>query len=234
MHTAQPLDGDYLPVLDVFTRKLYRVALKSFTLRVEEEHLRPADGAAVGLSVIAPVLDIVVFPVAVGTHGELAHRGLAAVVWHVLYNSKARTAVGAVYKRIFIPPVVPVAQLTQTIVTDADIRRDERIAEGLGLTFKYFEIGIILELRRILGLDALYHGKLGRAQRQRGGEALQRIALTLKLQLNAGGGVFNKSAQTELLYKLMYKGAEAHTLHDAVYFQLFSFQDSRSPVAIDC
>ena len=230
MHTAQPLDGDYFSVFHISARKLYRVALKPIPFRVEEEHLRPADGTAVGLGVIASVLDVVVFPVTVRAHRELAHRGLAAIIRYIFYYSKAWTAISTIYKRVAVSPVVPVAQFAQAVVTDADIRRYQCIPKLFCFALENAKIGIILQLRRELRLDALYHRQLRRAQRQSLGEAFQRLALTLQLQLHSGGSILDKAAQAVFLHKLMDERAETDPLHNAVNGDLLSFQKQRCSI----
>ena len=89
------------------------------------------------------------------------------------------------------------------------------------------KIGIILQLRRELRLDALYHRQLRRAQRQSLGEAFQRLALTLQLQLHSRGSILDKAAQAVFLHKLMDERAETNPLHNAVNGDLLSFQKQR-------
>ena len=66
-----------------------------------------------------------VLPLALRTHGEAAHGSLGAIVGHVGYDGESGSAVGAVDERISVAPVRWVAQLAQTVVTDADIRGDQ-------------------------------------------------------------------------------------------------------------
>ena len=89
---------------------------------VQIEDPRPADGTAVRLGVVAPVFDVVVFPVAVRAHGKDAHGGLRPVIGHILDDGKAWAAIGAVDKGITVTPVFRIQQLPQAVVTDADVR----------------------------------------------------------------------------------------------------------------
>ena len=129
----RPLTATIFPGHQSLAGKLDRVAGDAVSVRVQIEDLRPADRAAVRLRVVAAVFDVVVFPVAVRAHGEGAHGGLRPVVGDVLDDGKARAAVGAVDEGVAIAPVPGVQQLPQAVVTDADIRGNERVALRLRL-----------------------------------------------------------------------------------------------------
>ena len=106
MDTAEALDRHDLTGLQGLARKLDSVAFNAPAFTVKEKHLRPAVRAAVRLRVIAPVFNIMVFPLAVRTHGKGAHGGPAPVIGHIPDDGKARAAVGAVDERITVTAVV--------------------------------------------------------------------------------------------------------------------------------
>ena len=217
MYTAETLDGDDLPCLDALPGKLYRVALHVLSLGVQKEDLRAAVRAAVRLGMVAAIFNIVILPVTVRAHGKGAHRGLCPVIGHVLYNGEPRAAVGAVDERIAVTPVAGRSQLTQAVVTDAYIRGNERIAEGLRFAAQNSEILIACQIREVLRLHRFDDGKLRCAARDILNEAGKLFALPFQLKLDPGGGVFYISPQAALLDELMDKRPEADPLNDTVY-----------------
>ena len=114
---------------------------------------------------------------------------------------------------------------------DADIGRNEGVAKFLSLAFSDLEIRIAHKRMGIGDLHMLDHSKLGRSQRQLPDKAFQCFPLSLQLQLHAGGGVFDKTAQPVLAHQPVDKGPEAYALNDAVYADQSSFQALRSFVS---
>ena len=224
MDAAEALDRHDLSGLQGLAGKLDRVAGDAVSVRVQIEDLRPADRAAVRLGVIAAVLNVVVLPVAVRAHGEGAHGGLRPVVGDILDDGKARAAVGAVDERIAVAPVRGIQQLAQAVVTDADIRGNEGVAQRLALTRQDLEIRKVLELFGIACLDLLDHGELRRVFGQLGDKALERPPLPFQLQLHAGGGVPYVSPQPTLPHIFVDKGPETDALHDAANMYQGAYQ----------
>ena len=143
VHTAEALDADNLPGLQLPTRRLYGVAGYLAPPGVEIEAPRPALGAAVRLRVIAPVAYVAKFALAVRAHGEGRHGRARAVVGHGFYYGEARAAVRAVYERVPVPPVVRVQELPAAVRADADVGRDERLHALVRLAGYYLETGVI-------------------------------------------------------------------------------------------
>jgi hypothetical protein len=75
-----------------------------------------------------PVLRIIILSLAVRTQGKELHRRFVAIIWDVLHDSEARTAVCAVNKGVVVTPVSWVKQLTQAVIASSYIRRNERVA----------------------------------------------------------------------------------------------------------
>ena len=121
---AKPLDGNCQahgqPMTNFFGRR---------------RNLRSANWASVGLGMESTVVGIVVFRLAVGAHPKRRHRRGRAVVWDVLNNRVARTAIGAVCKWIKITAVAWCGRIAKTLSAGRDIRRYQpEIAHGRPLS----------------------------------------------------------------------------------------------------
>ena len=228
MHPAEALDRDNLPFADGRAGQGDRVALLPDAVCVQIEHMRPADRAAVGLGVVAAILDVVVFPVAVGAHRELTHARERPVVGHVFNNRKARSAVGAVDEGIAVAPVTRTQQLAAAVVAQGDIRRDQRIAHALGPALEDAKIRKMPQLVEIFGLNVLDHGQHRRTVGQFLDKALERRPLALQLQLDAGGCILDRAGQSGIPDLLMNEGAEAHALYNAVDMDQCPYQEKRT------
>jgi len=72
-------------------------------------------GAAVwtgiGLGMEPPVKGIIILSLTYRAHGEFSHGGLGPVIGDIFNNGIPGAAIGAVDKRVFIPPVFRVKHL---------------------------------------------------------------------------------------------------------------------------
>ena len=126
MESTDSFDGHHQSVRQDSCRSLDGVvAPDRFPSIIEQEDARAALGTRIRLRVETPVGRIVVLTLAVGTHEELAHGGVRAVVGDVLYDAVTRAAVGAVYEGIAVASVRRIEKLTEAIAADARIRLDE-------------------------------------------------------------------------------------------------------------
>ena len=73
----------------------------------------------------------------------------------------------------------------------------------------------MLQLFKVHRLDLVDHGQHRGLLRQLPHKALQLAALTLQLQLHAGGGVFYVAAQAAALYQLVDEGPEPDPLYNS-------------------
>ena len=215
MNAAETLDRDDFPRFQGFARKLNGVARYALSIRVQKKYFRPAVCAAVRLGVIAAVFNVMVFPIAIRAHGKSAHGGLGPVIGHIPDNRKARAAVGAVDEGIAISPIRGIEQFPQAVVTDGDIRRDQRIAQSFGLAAEDLKTRKAFTVIEPSDLDFLNYGELRRLFRQLRNKSLQRVPLPFQLQLHAGGGVFDRAAQIPLPHLPVDKGTKADALYDA-------------------
>lgn len=124
-------------------------------LSVQEEGLRPADGAAVRLRVVAPVFNVLKLCLAVRAHRKLRHGGVRPVIGDGFNNRESRSAVGAVYEGVAIPPVGGVEQLAQAVRADARVRRNERPHTLTALARDYAEALKVLSPLHGAGLHGL-------------------------------------------------------------------------------
>ncbi len=70
------------------------------------------------------VSGIMVFTIAVRTHGKVTHRGLRPIIGNGSDDGKTGSAVGAVDKRIAETTIVRVDQFMKTVVTKSNVGRD--------------------------------------------------------------------------------------------------------------
>ena len=222
MHAAEALDGHDLPGPEHLAGSLQRrlVPVGTRALRVPEPEMRPADRAAVRLGVVAAVFDVVVFPLAVGTHGEAPHGGERTVVGHVFDDGEAGAAVGAVEEGVAVSPVARIEQLLPAVLTETDVRGDEGVALLFHQTRQDREALTALDRQAPTGLHALDDGQLRRPVGKRFQKRFQRRALALQLQHHAGGAVADRAAQPALAYLAVHEGAKANALYDPVDLDL--------------
>ena len=218
VHAAQSLDRDDLPCLQGLPCQFYAIAGELISGLVQIKHPGAAACATIRLGMVAPVVNIMILPVAVRAHGKADHGGLGPVIGDIFNNRETRAAIGAVNEGIAVAPVPGVTQFPQAVLTDADVRRDQGVAEFLPLALTDLKAFVAPKFRRIAGFHALDHGQHGGLLRKQRHEALQRRALSFQLQRHAGGGIFYVAAETAAAHQLMDKGPEAHALHNAADF----------------
>ena len=102
-------------------------------------NLRSANWASIGLGMESPIVGIVVFRRAVAAHRKCRHRRGRAVVWDVLNNRVARTAIGAVCKWIEITAVAWCGGVVKTLSAGRDVRRYQREIAYRSAAFPDFE-----------------------------------------------------------------------------------------------
>ena len=218
VHSAQALDRNDLPGFQRFPCQFYAVAGDFIPRLIQIKHPGATACTAIRLGMVAPVLNIMILPVAIRAHGKAGHRGLGPVIGDVFNNGKAWAAVGAVDEGIAVAPVPGVTQFPQAVLTDANVRRDQGVAEFLPLALTNLKAFVAPQFRGIRRFHALNHGQYRGLFRQHHHKALQRRALSLQLQLHAGGGVFYVAAEAAAAHQLMHKRPEAHALHNAADF----------------
>jgi hypothetical protein len=88
----------------------------------------------------AAVQRIVIFRLALGTHLEIAHRGLRAVIGHAFNYGKAWTAIGAVGEGITVAAIFRIQQLIKASLAGSDIWRNELVFPSLSLALPNLEV----------------------------------------------------------------------------------------------
>jgi hypothetical protein len=88
----------------------------------------------------AAVQRIVIFRLALGTHLEIAHRGLSAVIGHAFNYGKAWTAIGAVGEGITVAAIFRIQQLIKASLAGSDIWRNELVFPSLSLALPNLEV----------------------------------------------------------------------------------------------
>ena len=80
--------------------------------------MRSAFGTGIRLSMKAPIRGVVVFSLAGRTHPKMPHGGPGTVIGNVIDDGVARSAIGAIYKRIQIAPITGIEKLAQAVITN--------------------------------------------------------------------------------------------------------------------
>ena len=106
---------------------------------IPEAHMRSAVLAAVRLRVIPAVFDVFILCLTDRAHRKPGHGGAGSVVRNVLYDRKARSAIGTIDKWICKTPVLRIHKLSSAILTDSDIRGDQHIVFKFFFTVAYFK-----------------------------------------------------------------------------------------------
>ena len=81
-----------------------------------------ADGTCIGLGMKTPVFRIIVFMLALGTHGKIPHGCFGAIIGDIINNGISRAAVGAIDKRIAKTAIHWIEQLPSAVVTNRHVR----------------------------------------------------------------------------------------------------------------
>jgi hypothetical protein len=114
------------------------------------------------LGVKTAVHRVIVLTLALRAHLEAAHGGLGTIIRDVLDDGEARTAVGAIGKRITVTPVAWSQNLTQTGLAGSDVRRDKLILALLGDAV--FNLKPAVALRCMVGYRYVFQTSQGRCQ----------------------------------------------------------------------
>ena len=225
VHPAQALDAEDAARFYEAPRRLDAVARQPAALSVEEEGLRPADGAAVRLRVVAPVFYVLKLRLAVRAHRKLRHGGVRPVIGDGFNNRESRPAVGAVYEGVSVPPVGRVEQLAQAVRADARVRRNERPHPLTALARDDAEPLKVLSPLHGAGLHGLDERQRRRLLPQRGQKRLKRRLLSLELEPGAVCGVPHPARQAVLLHQPVYERTEPNSLYYSadLYLQLCQF-----------
>ena len=104
--------------------------------RPQQPHARTAHRTRVGLRVEATVARVLVLPPAGRAQREAPHGRPLAVVGQVLDDREPGPAVGAVGERVVVAAVARVEELATAVVAGGDVRRDELVGAGVGLTLE--------------------------------------------------------------------------------------------------
>jgi len=112
-----------------------------------EPNLRATNRAGNRLGVKAAVSGVVIFRGALWAECEARHAGIGPVIRDGLDDSKARTAVGAIDKRVAVAPIGWVKKFAPAIRADRQIRRNGQEVPRLILALANHESSINLRLR---------------------------------------------------------------------------------------
>jgi hypothetical protein len=236
VESSKPFDGDYLPLAQEAAhfphRFKIRLTLISLDVRnrgkgsagINQQNPGAANRTGIRLCVESAVAGIVVFRLAVGAHLELAHRSFRAVIGDVLNDAVARSAIGAVSKRIAEAPIAGVREFPPAIVAGRNIGRNE----------DRFEVSFDAFADRKLCFTQLLNVPSGNtrnfSQRRRfTDEVLKKIGKwdvrAFRFNQNAVRRVEHEPGQVKSARQVVDERAKTHSLHDSSDMDSFSLPD---------
>jgi hypothetical protein len=132
------------------------------------------------------VKGILVFPLTIRAHSEMAHGGPGTVIRDIFDNGKTGATVSAVGEGIAVAPVIRGENLVPTLLASGNVGRDQLILPFLSKAILYYKLGV--SFRGMNGdrdlFDAGHQGGFGLKIDQ---EAFYR--LTLDLDIHFAGGI---------------------------------------------
>ncbi len=179
---------------------------------VPQLQMRPALRASVGLSMEAAVQRVFVFLTAPRTHCERLHGSVRAVVWQCLDNAVARSAVGAIGKRVAVTPVVGVKHLAKAIGAGSDVGQDERTFLACFLAVSDFKACVTGGVQHGL-FQTLDEGTRRSFGLQSPDKMLEPCGVAFQFDEHTLSGVQHPAVQVELGRQTVHKRAKSHALH---------------------
>ena len=167
----------------------------------------------------APVGRISILRFARGAHAKFSHGGGRAVVGNVGDDGVAGAAIGAIRKRIAVPPIFGLREIAQAVVTGRYVRGHQRkIAHPRPALpdLKTAEI-TAFQIRNVHFRNAR---QCRRPAAQLRHEAVYRRAF--RLDLHPGFGIAHEAADSKPLSQIRHERPEAHPLHRAANPNLFA------------
>ena len=193
-------------------------------IRLAPRNMRSAIKAGIGLRVKASIEWVGILCGAGGAHGKAIHRGCRSVIGQRANDGKARSAIGAVDKGIVKASVGGVEQLAQAVVARGDVGRDECRVCGLILRRHNAKAllvsGVPVAGCQVHNLDMLHAGRRRRMLGKRGDKFVERLALSVCLDMYAIACVKHPAANAVRHGLAIHKRSHADTLHNARYMDM--------------
>jgi hypothetical protein len=213
MESAYALDSHYLASPQSPNRLLQSLfTVNLISLLVAEPKMGSAYRTGVGLGMISPMFDILVFPPALGAHVEGPHGRHGTIVRHVGDDGKARAAIGAIDKGVPMAPIAGIQQLPLTTLAEADVWGNQNellINQGAFPNGKGFQTSGWLALNPLV-----HHVGHGRGVfRNSSIKLLHPLPGALNLDDNSPRKIAYRPSQIVLTRQTMNKGAEANSLN---------------------
>ena len=159
---------------------------------------------------------IVVLRLARRAHPELCHRSLWPVVGNPPRNRESRSAIRAIQKWIPVSPVFTIQQLPQAIPAGRRIRRNPRTypSQNLARNNPKLHISRKGQLPRYYGINSRQRWRF---RPQPLNERLHLLPRPFNFNRYPIRIVPNKTRQSLLMRKPIYKGPETHSLHHSAH-----------------
>ncbi len=180
---------------------------------VIQGHMGATCRTGIGLGMKPAVAGVFILGPAFFTHLKMLHGGAGSVIGDIVDDGVARTAVGAVDKRIAIAAVVRVKQFGKAVVADGDIRGNQGIAQRRAVALSDGKI------RKTGGTDRFGRnmdnmGKGRFLSDQITGKQVKGKFCPLYVNGYARGGIGNRAVDTAARGQLKYKGPETNPLYN--------------------
>ena len=192
-------------------------------IRQQQLVLRSADAAGIRLRMKTPIRRVLILPLTIRAHRKLRHRRPRPVIRHAADDGIPRTAIRAVDERIPVPAVRRRQKLAPAILTNRQIRRNQRLRRLPCRARQDTEARFPLH-RQLPHLDGLDQGSRRRCFPQRRRKGQQGIRRALSLEQDPLAVIFHPASQA-MLYRLpIHKRAIPDSLHDTAHPYPHPFQ----------
>ena len=214
LEAAQALERDDLPSSDRSGGQADGIAGALDTARVRIPETRAARGARVRLRMKTAIRRVLVLLRAGRAHREMTHGRERPVVWNVLDDREAGTAVGAVRECVSVPPVRGVEDVVNALGTSRCIRRDRLVVTVDGSTLDDPKAALAGRLQRY-HLDGVDPGQARGIVVERDREGIERVPIALDLDDHRPRGVADQTAEPEAGRQIPDERSESNPLNHA-------------------
>ena len=213
MITAQPFERADLSGAQGFCEIRQWFGRRDFVPRaIENAKPRPTCRAAGRLRVKAPVGRVVVLGTASRAHREAGHRCARPIVGRTGDDRQARTAIGAIQKRVAKAAIGGIEQLGQAVSAGGNVRRNKDCPRFFGVTRLDEELAITTSGTGFPG-EMLNAGKRRRLIGERTEEIIERGGIAFDFDQHVADAVLHETGELQPRGEGEDEGPKADALH---------------------
>src|SRR6266700_1905020 len=191
----------------------------------QKRDVRAAYRTGIGLSMETAIERIFVLASAGGAHGKDTHGRLVPIIGHILNDSEARATVGAVNEGIVIASVGGIKQLLQAILAGAGIGRDQRTAFCPRFALHDQKVCLMAQGHILTG-ERNDLGQRRKLLSQRLLKSVNGLTSPFNFNRHAESIVQDKPDEAVANCVAIHERTKADSLHDALYSETLSLQES--------